>query len=77
MEEMIVQLGIADKVTLHGTVPGAGKNLWRALFSFFLHGTKGFSGSLVEAMIAGIPIIASDIPMNREAVDSSTALIFL
>ena len=34
MEEMIVQLGIADKVTLHGTVPGAGKNLWRALFSF-------------------------------------------
>lgn len=38
---------------------------------------EGFSGALVEAMMAGIPIIASDIPMNLEAVtDSKTALIF-
>ena len=29
---------------------------------------EGFSGSLVEAMMVGIPIIASDIPMNLEAV---------
>ncbi|WP_339698718.1 glycosyltransferase family 4 protein [Algoriphagus aquimarinus] len=29
---------------------------------------EGFSGALVEAMMAGIPIIASDIPMNLEAV---------
>lgn len=38
---------------------------------------EGFSGALVEAMMAGIPIIASDIPMNLEAVeDQKTALIF-
>ena len=38
---------------------------------------EGFSGALVEAMMAGIPIIASDIAMNLEAVtDSKTALIF-
>ncbi len=38
---------------------------------------EGFSGALVEAMMTGIPIIASDIPMNLEAVENNkTALIF-
>ena len=38
---------------------------------------EGFSGALVEAMMAGMPIIASDIPMNLEAVeDQKSALIF-
>lgn len=38
---------------------------------------EGFSGALVEAMMAGIPIIASDIPMNLEAVtDKKSALVF-
>ncbi|WP_268035809.1 glycosyltransferase family 4 protein [Algoriphagus sp. PAP.12] len=37
---------------------------------------EGFSGALVEAMMAGIPIIASNIPMNLEAVNPETALIF-
>ncbi|RIW13093.1 glycosyltransferase [Algoriphagus lacus] len=38
---------------------------------------EGFSGALVEAMMAGIPIIASDIPMNLEAVQSGkSALVF-
>ncbi|NVJ86817.1 MAG: glycosyltransferase [Algoriphagus sp.] len=38
---------------------------------------EGFSGALVEAMMAGIPIIASDIPMNLEAVtDQKSALVF-
>jgi glycosyltransferase involved in cell wall biosynthesis len=38
---------------------------------------EGFSGALVEAMMSGIPIIASDIPMNLEAVtQGKTALTF-
>ncbi|NVJ47561.1 MAG: glycosyltransferase family 4 protein [Cytophagia bacterium] len=38
---------------------------------------EGFSGALVEAMMAGVPIIASDIPMNLEAVtDKKSALVF-
>lgn len=38
---------------------------------------EGFSGALVEAMMAGMPIIASDIPMNLEAVtDQKSALVF-
>lgn len=38
---------------------------------------EGFSGALVEAMMAGIPIIASDIPMNLEALThKKSALVF-
>ncbi|GMQ29577.1 glycosyltransferase [Algoriphagus confluentis] len=38
---------------------------------------EGFSGALVEAMMAGIPIIASDIPMNLEAIeDKKSGLVF-
>lgn len=38
---------------------------------------EGFSGALVEAMMAGMPIIASDIPMNLEAIaHGKTALTF-
>jgi glycosyltransferase involved in cell wall biosynthesis len=37
---------------------------------------EGFSGALVEAMMAGIPIIASNISMNLEAVSHENALIF-
>ena len=29
---------------------------------------EGFSGALVEAIIAGIPVISSAIPMNLEAI---------
>lgn len=76
MEETIGRLGLSDKVTLHGTVPGGWKKLYGGHCFLFPSWYEGFSGSLVEAMIAGIPIIASDIPMNREAVDDSTALIF-
>ncbi len=29
---------------------------------------EGFSGALVEAMFAGVPVLASNIPQNREAI---------
>jgi glycosyltransferase involved in cell wall biosynthesis len=29
---------------------------------------EGFSGALIEAMFAGLPVLASDIPQNKEAV---------
>ncbi|MBN3582528.1 glycosyltransferase family 4 protein [Algoriphagus aestuarii] len=37
---------------------------------------EGFSGALVEAMMAGIPIIASNISMNLEAVSRDNSMIF-
>lgn len=51
--------------------------LTTANFYLFPSWYEGFSGALVEAMMAGLPIIASDISMNLEAVeDRKTALIF-
>jgi glycosyltransferase involved in cell wall biosynthesis len=51
--------------------------LTTANFFLFPSWYEGFSGALVEAMMAGIPIIASDIPMNLEAVShGKTALTF-
>jgi len=35
---------------------------------------EGLPGTLIEAMFAKIPIVASDIPENRECVDSGMAL---
>jgi glycosyltransferase involved in cell wall biosynthesis len=29
---------------------------------------EGFSGALIEAMFAGLPVLASDIPQNKEAI---------
>ncbi len=76
VEEMIIQHRIFDTVTLHGAVPNGWKKLYEAHCFVFPSWYEGFSGALIEAMMAGIPIIASDISMNLEAVDKETALIY-
>ncbi|MEO8414728.1 MAG: glycosyltransferase [Ginsengibacter sp.] len=76
LEEMRTQLHLEDTVSFHGKIPNGWKKLYEADCFVFPSWYEGFSGSLVEAMMAGIPIIASDIPMNREAVSSETALIY-
>jgi glycosyltransferase involved in cell wall biosynthesis len=59
------------------TLSGVEGQLTTAHCFLFPSWYEGFSGALVEAMMAGIPIIASDIPMNLEAVkDQESALVF-
>jgi glycosyltransferase involved in cell wall biosynthesis len=63
-------LGITDRVRFLGSrkdVP----NLLRAadVFAFPSH-YEGFPGALVEALATGLPVVASDIPMHREAIRS-------
>jgi len=68
---------LEDSVILHGSVVNGFRKLYDAHCFLFPSWYEGFSGSLVEAMIAGIPIIASDITMNMEAVTpDKTALVF-
>ncbi len=76
LEQIIHQLNIADCVNLMGNEPNAYLKLSEANCFVFPSWYEGFSGALVEAMMTGIPIIASDIPMNLEAVENEkTALI--
>ncbi len=76
LEDSINRIQLQDSVILHGAVPGGWKKLYDAHCFVFPSWYEGFSGSLIEAMMAGIPIIASDISMNLEAVNSETAVIF-
>lgn len=92
LEALIQELGLCNSVFLPGKIPNPmdilisnGKQHPTSdighptSFHCFLFPSwyEGFSGALVEAMMSGIPIIASDIPMNLEAVeDQKTTLIF-
>ena len=67
---------IQKHITLHGVVPNGILKLYEANCFVFPSQSEGFSGSLIEAMLTGIPIIASNIPMNLEAIESGkTALV--
>lgn len=69
MEAYISKHGLAEKIILHGNVTGAWKHIYQAHCFVFPSRFEGFSGALVEAMMTGVPIICSDIPMNLEAVE--------
>ncbi|GGF46918.1 glycosyltransferase [Echinicola rosea] len=68
LEEKITKLGLADKVFLPGNVAEVQEKLFDYDCFVFPSWYEGFSGALLEAMMVGIPIIASDIPMNLEAI---------
>lgn len=91
LELLVQDLGLQDSVFLPGKIPNPMEvllngysplptvhcSLLTAHCFLFPSWYEGFSGALVEAMMAGIPIIASDIPMNLEAVENQkSALVF-
>ncbi len=76
MEERIKELELTDKIILAGNIPAAWLKLYDSNCFVFPSRFEGFSGALVEAMMTGIPIISSNIPMNLEAVQHQhTALV--
>lgn len=76
MERTITSLELEEKIILFGNVKDAWKKIYSSNCFIFPSRFEGFSGALVEAMMTGVPIIASNIPMNLEAVQSgNTALI--
>ena len=72
LEALVVALGLTAVVQL----PGHSEKAWEQLYAshcFVLPSLyEGFSGALVEALMSGIPVIASDIPMNQEAIAHNT-----
>lgn len=68
LEELIQKLNLKTDVKLEGNIPLAWKHLYEANAFVLPSLSEGFSGALVEALITGIPLVASDIPMNVEAI---------
>lgn len=76
MEKQISELKLNNQIILAGNIPNAWQKMYEAHCFVFPSRFEGFSGALVEAMMTGIPIISSDIPMNLEAVENNkTALV--
>lgn len=76
IEKLISEYGLAESVILKGNVPSAWKELYKAHCFVFPSRFEGFSGALVEALMTGIPVICSDIPMNLEAIiPNETAIV--
>lgn len=76
LAKLSVDLGIEGKVSFLGQrsdIPGL---LAAADVFVFPSHVEGHSGALIEAMFSGIPVVATDIPENRESVEHhKTALL--
>lgn len=70
VEAEIERLGLTDRVRLLGLVPQGEVRLWLAECDGYVlpSSDEGLSLALLEAMSVGAPILASDIPGNREAL---------
>ena len=76
LEGLIAELGLADRVELRGAAPDARAHL--PAFDLFVLPSRheGFPLAIVEAMLAGIPVVATDVGAIREAVvDGSTGVL--
>jgi glycosyltransferase involved in cell wall biosynthesis len=77
LKKLVDKLGVNTQVIFHGNTPNAWEKLYQANAFVFPSWYEGFSGALVEAMMVGLPILASNIPMNLEAIeDNATAFVF-
>lgn len=76
LEDRCRQWQLNDVVSLSGEVTDVPALLRMADCFIFPSHYEGFSGALVEAALAGLPILASDIPMNREVLPEDSAIFF-
>lgn len=68
IEEQVRQLGLGDAIVLLGRVENA-RDLLPA-FDLYVQPSleEGFSNAILEAMASGLPVVATDVGGNREAV---------
>lgn len=76
LEALVKELGVIDSVTLPGRVDTPSQYFSNAHCYILSSVLEGFSGALIEAMMTGIPVIASSIPMNLEAADDGVTATF-
>lgn len=69
LENLVKSLGISDNVDFLGTRLDVPEQLAQLdTFVFSTTQKEGFGNVLIEAMAAGIPIIANDVPSSREVL---------
>jgi glycosyltransferase involved in cell wall biosynthesis len=70
-------LGLCGKVFFHGTMSNPNDVLKIADIAILSTRSEGFSNTIIEYMAYGLPVIATDIPSNREALgDENQAFLF-
>jgi glycosyltransferase involved in cell wall biosynthesis len=75
LRERVSHLGLDDAVLLLGSRDDVADLLCAADLFVLPSRREGFPGSVVEAMALGAPVVATDLPQVREAVDPSCALL--
>lgn len=76
LRKFIVTHNLEENVLLIGNRKDIPQLLKLAHYFIFPSWFEGLPGSLIEAMMAGVPVIASNIPENLECVNDQSALIF-
>lgn len=68
LQNLIDSLGMSNKVKILGKINDVPSLMQYADCLVFPSNLEGFSGVLVEALMSGLPVLASDISMNKEAI---------
>jgi glycosyltransferase involved in cell wall biosynthesis len=75
LQALASRRGLGERVTFAGPYPedGLGDLLRTATVAAFPSRGEGFGLALVEALAAGVPVIASDLPSHREILGAELA----
>jgi glycosyltransferase involved in cell wall biosynthesis len=68
IESMVATLKLHDRVTLHGTVAGSEQALGSIDVLVLPSEAEGMPVVPLEAMAAGVPVVATDVPGTRDVV---------
>ena len=68
LSTLINELGLQKSVSLLGSRSDIPQLINEYDCFVFPSHSEGFSGAIVEAMFAGLPVLASDIPVNKEVI---------
>ena len=72
LQQLAQRLGISEQISFTGEITELSSFLASATLFVLPSRSEGFSNAIVEAMAAGLPVIASDVGGNTEAVIDDT-----